>query len=297
MEIAMGTSTLQQSRMRSEARTHMSRNATRSIVSTHSFVICLLITLVVFCKDSNACYLQGTDSGECTLQTMDPVWRSTFMPFCFDAITYPACIPKYQTLPPSREFPDGRWFNNTVRNKDDWIGSIVPPHIARRIGYEMSAAMKEANYNEFGDLGHTRRRFRDRPDCQLAYKNYFCWINFPRCDITRDLTLPTCRSACENFFRTCGYEKGLWRCGKSKWFNGYEPEIPQLPPGGNRSYLREFMTGQPFRQNKYTQLGAEIPICTPAILGAASHGTGSSTARWITAATAILVSIISLIAA
>lgn len=251
-----------------------------------NFKLCVVILMLFFCKSCSACYLVGTDSGECTLQTMDPVWRGTFMPFCFDAVTYPACIPKYQTLPPSREFPLGRWFNNSVGNKDAWIASIVPGHIAQRIVYETSKTMKDNNRNEFGDIGHTRRRFRDRPDCQLAYKNYFCWINFPRCDISRDLSLPTCRSACENFFRTCGYNKGLWRCGKSKWFNGYEPEIPQLPrglplipkAGANRTYLREFMTGQPFRKNKYTQLGVEIPICTPAITGAASRIVGHSVA-------------------
>lgn len=231
-------------------------------------MLLLVILSMLYIIDS--CYLHGTDSGECTLQTLDPVWRDTFMPYCSKAILYPACIPKYQTLPPSREFPLGRWFNNTVRAKDDWVSASVESHIRTRMGYEKNKTMKNLNKNEFGDTGHTRRRFRQRPDCQLAYRNYFCWINFPRCMHDRDLTLPTCRSACENFFRTCGYEKGLWRCGKSKWFNGYEPEIPQLPPGGNRSYLREFMTGQPFRQNKYTLGGSEIPICTPAILGAAS---------------------------
>ena len=254
----------------------------------------LLASMLLLCslpEHVDACYLQGTDSGECTLQTMDPVWRGTFMPFCFDAVIYPACIPKYQTLPPSREFPDGRWFNNTVRNKDDWIGGIVPPHIEKRIGYETDETMYETNKNEYGDTGLTRRRFFERPDCQKAWKNYFCWINFPRCDITRDLTLPTCRSSCENFFRTCGYQQGLWRCGKSKWFNGYFPEIPQLPDGvdGNRTYLREFMTGQPFRQNKFTQEGAEIPICTPSILGAASHSYGSAWALQATTLAAVLL--------
>ena len=258
---------------------------TSSNAMSVAFALCFLLgTNLVL-----ACYLHGTDSGECTKLTMDPIWRSTFMPFCFDAVTYPACIPKYQTLPPSREFPNGRWFNNTVRNKDDWIAGIVPKHIQQRIEYETDEAMMELNQNEYGDVGLTRRRFFERPDCQKAWKNYFCWINFPRCDSTRDLTLPTCRSACENFFKTCGYQQGLWRCGKSKWFNGYFPEIPQLPPGGNRSYLREFMTGQPFRQNKYTQEGEEINICTPSILGAASRGAGSVMAMRLIAGTAVAI--------
>ena len=121
----------------------------------------LLVVLLLFSltQRGNTCYLHGTDSGECTLQTLDPIWRGTFMPFCFDAVSYPACIPKYQTLPPSREFPDGRWFNNTVRNKDDWIGGIVPNHIAKRIAYETNETMYEMNANEYGDVGLTRRRF------------------------------------------------------------------------------------------------------------------------------------------
>jgi hypothetical protein len=228
---------------------------------------CCMLLLVHL---SSSCFLHGTDSGECTVQTMDPVWRSTFMPFCFDAIQYPACIPKYQTLPPTREFPQGRWFNNTVRNKDDWIQESVQTHIAQRVGFERNKTMKNMNRNEYGDVGNTRRRFDRRPDCKLAYKNYFCWINFPRCIVEKDLSLPTCRSACENFFITCNYARGLWRCGKSKWFNGYEPEQPQFGVA-NITYMREFMTGQPFRENKYTTQGNEVPICTPAILGAASR--------------------------
>lgn len=63
--------------------------------------------------------------------------------------------------------------------------------------------------NEFGDSGTIRKRFYKKPDCQSAYRNLFCWLNFPRCDMSRDLTLPTCRSACENFFIACGYERGM----------------------------------------------------------------------------------------
>ena len=248
----------------------------------HLFNIVLLSVLI---HQAWGCYLHGTDSGECTTLTLDPIYRATFMPFCFEAVKYPACIPKYITLPPSREFPEGRWFNNTVRNKDQWIEDSVTSHIAIRIKYETSKTMKDNNRNEFGDLGHTRKRFVNKPDCQLAYKNFFCWINFPRCNVQRDLTLPTCRSACENFFRTCGYEKGLWRCGKSKYFNGYEPEIPQLGGGwpassGNKTYLREYMTGQPFRKNKYTKMGNEHPICTPALLGASPRGATLALAVW-----------------
>lgn len=128
---------------------------------------------------------------------------------------------------------------------------MAETHIARQLGFEQNETMKDLNRDIFGHLGHVRRRFWKRPDCQLAFKNMYCWINFPRCILDDDLTLPTCRSACENFFRTCNYQEGLWRCGKTKWFNGYEPENPRagmMGLGGNLTYLREYFPGQPFRK-------------------------------------------------
>ena len=43
-----------------------------------------------------ACYLWGTDSGYCSEETMDPLWRTANMPYCQYAITFPSCLPKYQ---------------------------------------------------------------------------------------------------------------------------------------------------------------------------------------------------------
>lgn len=96
-------------------------------------------------------------------------------------------------------------------------------------------------------------------------------LNFPRCDYKSDLTYPTCRSACENFFISCGYERGLWRCGKSKYFNGDRPEKPDKVKG-EVTYYREYFPGQPFRENKFHTGGHEKAICTPAIDGGASPG-------------------------
>lgn len=42
------------------------------------------------------CYIWGTDSGTCSTDTLDPLWRLANMPYCADAIQYPACIPTYQ---------------------------------------------------------------------------------------------------------------------------------------------------------------------------------------------------------
>ena len=139
-----------------------------------------------------------------------------------------------------------------------------------RMSLETNRTLKRAKKNEYGDIGVIKRRFYKKPDCRNAFKSYFCWINFPRCLPDRDLTLPTCRSACENFFKTCGYEKNLWRCGRAKYFDGKAPEEPEVDALGNATYLRDYFPGQPFRENKYTKDGDEIPICTPAILGSAS---------------------------
>jgi hypothetical protein len=145
-----------------------------------------------------------------------------------------------------------------------------------RIALERNKTLRKAGVNEYGDKGKIRRRFYKKPDCRNAFKNYMCWLNFPRCDPTRDLTLPTCRSCCENFFISCGYERGLWRCGKSKYFNGYEPEVPTVAPDGNVTYLREYFPGQPFRENKYSAKGgSELIVCTPAVDGSASRGSFS----------------------
>ncbi len=216
------------------------------------------------------CYLWGTDSGTCSTDTLDPLWRLEKMPFCAEKIKYPACLPKYKTLPPSREFPEGRWFNHTVYNKDKWIYESYLTFTRYRIKLETNVTLRRQGINEYGDTGKIRRRFSKRPDCMNAYKNLFCWMNFPRCDPVRDLTLPTCRSACENFFKSCVYERGLWRCGRSKYFNGYEPETPIIGLDGNATYLRDYCPGQPFRQNIYTPAGSEHIICTPALVGGAS---------------------------
>ena len=111
-------------------------------------------------------------------------------------------------------------------------------------------ASVRAGEDEYGIKGGIEPRFHRNPDCRNAYRNYFCWINFPKvvsasfpvahlramtnpCPSLRqpqcdgfDQSLMTCRSSCENFFRVCGYEKDLWRCGPSKFFNGYFPEVP-----------------------------------------------------------------------
>ena len=143
-----------------------------------------------------------------------------------------------------------------------------------RINIELNKTLKDLGVNEYGDSGLIKRRMYKKTDCQDAFINLMCWMNFPRCDLSTNETLPMCRSACENFFITCGYEDKLWRCGKSKWFNGYFPEYPRMQ-NGELVYLRDYFPGQPWRKNKYKKnekdnILEELPICTPAITGAST---------------------------
>lgn len=153
----------------------------------------------------NPCYLHGTDSGECSDRTLDPAWKIGNMPFCQDAIQYPACLPKVQRLPPSKRHqnqypnrdyapwwpflspePPGRWTLHTVLTKDDWIKNRTETHVAYRKEIETNEAYLNENTNEYDDPDHpVTTRFNENEDCVEAYKNFFCWINFPRCDMDR----------------------------------------------------------------------------------------------------------------
>ena len=50
----------------------------------------------------HACYLHGTDSGECTTQSLDTGWLSENMPYCqipmlvIPNTLFPVCVPKTQ---------------------------------------------------------------------------------------------------------------------------------------------------------------------------------------------------------
>jgi hypothetical protein len=40
--------------------------------------------------------------------------------------------------------------------------------------------LKRLGVNEYGDPGRVKKRFHKHGECQNAFINYFCWINFPR---------------------------------------------------------------------------------------------------------------------
>ena len=213
-----------------------------------------------------ACYIQGTDSGSCDDSISKyPITMKATLPFCSQFITYPACLPTIQSIPPSRDFPNRRWINHTALTKDTWVWQMTEQKILERRRIEKDESLINAGVDEYGDpapKGKVVVRFWHKPDCMHAFRAYACFINFPRCDMAKDLSLPTCRSACENFFKSCGYEQNLWRCGPSKYFNGYTKDFPP--------YLRDYFPGQPFRANKFDFQQNPVVLCTPSVLGAAT---------------------------
>ena len=69
-----------------------------------------------------------------------------------------------------------------------------------------------------GGLDDCKEKGARKTDCEMAFRNYFCFLNFPRCD-DENKTLPMCRSACINLMKACKYSTDFWRCGPSKYFN------------------------------------------------------------------------------
>jgi hypothetical protein len=99
-----------------------------------------------------------------------------------------------------------------------------------------------------------------------AYKRYFCWVNFPRCDEFEE-TLPMCQSACENFFRVCGYEEDLWMCDN---IIDNVQEIGSKTKTSDKDEGRPYFPGEPFKKNEYERRKVPKEICTPSIRGDAS---------------------------
>eukprot|EP00613_Pedinella_sp_CCMP2098_P000472 CAMPEP_0171636428 /NCGR_PEP_ID=MMETSP0990-20121206/27402_1 /TAXON_ID=483369 /ORGANISM="non described non described, Strain CCMP2098" /LENGTH=260 /DNA_ID=CAMNT_0012208553 /DNA_START=49 /DNA_END=831 /DNA_ORIENTATION=+ len=206
------------------------------------------------------CYIQGSDTGFCDRRLMEESeYRAQEMPFCGPVVNYPACVPEAKPVKPDRKFNrDGRWLNHTTSTKDQWVETTVKEMIKYRLGLEVNKTLLNKGEDEYGVKGGIEPRFHRNADCRNAFRNYFCWINFPRCD-GYGQSLMTCRSSCENFFRVCGYEQDLWRCGPSKYFNGYFSEGAKV--------TRDYYPGQPFRDYDPGR-----QTCTPSIEGAANHG-------------------------
>ncbi|KAG5192782.1 hypothetical protein JKP88DRAFT_159754 [Tribonema minus] len=220
----------------------------------------------------HGCRLQGLDIGQCNTDVAnDELYRLQLMPFCGPYVRYTACLPKQAPLPPSRDHPQGRWWNHTVAHKDDWVREYYERIVGERVAIEKDKSLQKAGRDEFGARGAPVPRFSNNPDCRDAFRNYACWTNFPRCIEETGETLMTCHSACENMMIACRIPKDLWRCGPSEYLNGYSPEAPTLL-SGVVTYLRDFYPGQPFAANAFEQTRRQdpLPVCTPSLDGAAA---------------------------
>ena len=243
-----------------------------------------------------ACQLHGSDSGICTdrylpatfgggledIEDAAKQWQNGTdgpckegqadhcMPFCgrWIASYYRPCIPAPMFLLKDQNFPEGRHGKHTVREKDRWVEETVTAIIDARIAVESNITAQKLGVDENGVKGRkTAVRFYGNPDCRHAYKRYFCWLNFPRCDEFND-TLPMCESACENFFRVCGFEEEMWRCNESP--KKIEQQLDQdITP--KKPDISSFFPGQPFKQNEFIPKSDGEPktVCTPSIKGGA----------------------------
>ena len=133
---------------------------------------------------------------------LDEAYRMQVMPFCGARITYTPCVPREQSLPPSKDWPEGRWTEHTVLAKDRYVAEQTTALVASR-------KAEEGRRDRSSQYVH-EQRFRDNPDCENAFVNYMCWINFPRCDGNGE-SLVTCRSACENLMKACNVPESLRR--------------------------------------------------------------------------------------
>ena len=131
-----------------------------------------------------------------------------------------------QSLPQDRNYPDGRFHEHTPRKKDKWVEDFIGFFLNDlqpwgREAVERTFEKEAPGYDEYGrqDLEVAQRFTEPTGRCREAYEAYFCWVNFPRCDINTNQSLPMCRSACENMFEICGYPEEMWRCGEAEYFN------------------------------------------------------------------------------
>jgi hypothetical protein len=258
------------------------------------------------------CYIQGVDSGVCK----QPADFAASMPFCANVVRYPACVPK-----------EYAWFpNHTLAKKDGWARKTFTDVIRRRIQIEsknLPEDLSEFNrtvlgrrpgeerlnqrtahvptpfsplradpYWEGGDENMVER-FTDNADCQAAYKNFLCFMNFPRCDEAGQ-SLILCRSVCLNFFRACKYASFLNRCYNPEYYGAQEPEPEDLTDAlGLPIYMRAHLPGQPFRDMLVDEESEEVlVVCTPSIQGGAMATAGwSARAAGIVLAAAVVAAV------
>lgn len=182
-----------------------------SMSKTHSLVLvplCVLL-LVLTAPPVRACFIAGADTGSCT----DPGDFDLLIPFCKSVVPYTACLPRYQSL----------WYNHSALAKDKFVEQLFTKIVTQRKMYETNKTFLDKNTDEWGGGREIVPRFVENPDCENAFRNYYCWMNFPRCD-AEGRSLLLCRSVCENYMKACQLSQDLWRCGDPQYVNGREPE-------------------------------------------------------------------------
>jgi hypothetical protein len=80
-----------------------------------------------------------------------------------------------------------------MTEKDEFIRLWYDRIVAERLRHESNRTLEEEGLNELGEGGWIVQRFHPdvgdpAADCLQAFKNYFCWLNYPRCD-TEDESL------------------------------------------------------------------------------------------------------------
>jgi hypothetical protein len=222
-----------------------------------------MVTLLLVALASG-CNIHGADTGYCS----DPDDFETAMPFCAEVVTYKACVPI-----PSITTEAGNEYRHDMTEKDEFIRLWYDRIVAERLRHESNRTLEEEGLNELGEGGWIVQRFHPdvgdpAADCLQAFKNYFCWLNYPRCD-TEDESLVMCRSACENLHISCGYDKDLWRCGDPEYYYGYRAEasVKTHPIDNTKIWYRYPYPGSPFRDIQGDPAGGLKPVCTPSIPG------------------------------
>ena len=156
----------------------------------------------------------------------------------------------------------------------------VREHIKNRIELEKNDSLRAKGVDQYGDPVVIRKRFWHLPDCRNAYRSYICWINFPRCWMLHNESLAICRSACENYFISCGLERNIWRCGASLGsFDSNEP----VERGGI------YVPDNSFPDDEIHAKGSSRKICTPALEGGAVGRDGHGLLLlWVVGAIAVV---------
>ena len=243
---------------------------------------------------ARACYIQGVDSGTCVAGDAFAVGA----PFCAQTLgsaagaSYSVCVPKEFSF-----FP-----NLTLAAKDAWVRDTHLATVARRRSIEVTGQPLSGDPVplesawEGGMLEPSQFHFAQNDECAAAYRNFICFMNFPRCDAKGE-SLLLCRSVCENFFRSCRIADFLNRCYDHPEFYGASDKEADtnVDTNGLPIYSRYFLPGMPFRDIKYavtpplfggalTELSV---VCTPSLPGGAAAAAPAAAAALLAVAAVV----------